>query len=261
MRAVVGVFRTRTDAEHGRALLEPLRIPRNRVILLTPQAGEKELASVPHVSGEQPGMGPAVGAVVGGALGLAGGASISEVIAALFVPGVGQILAIGFAGAALLGAVGAASGGAVGGALERNVFQGVPEEELLVYRDALRQGRTVLVAMTDDDQEAAAARCALHHAGAESIDQAREKWWLGLRDVEREHYEADGKNFAEDEREFRRGFEAALRAEFHERSYEDIRVRLQELHPDAYDGDAFRRGYERGQAYLAAIREHNRQAA
>lgn len=32
---------------------------------------------------------------------------------------------------------------------------------------------------------------------AESIDRAREMWWLGVRDIEREHYNAHGGNFWE----------------------------------------------------------------
>ena len=38
---------------------------------------------------------------------------------------------------------------------------------------------------------------------AESIDRAREMWWLGLSEVEREKDEATGGNFSEDERYYR----------------------------------------------------------
>lgn len=33
---------------------------------------------------------------------------------------------------------------------------------------------------------------------AESIDKTRESWWLGLRDVEKEKSESEGRNFEED---------------------------------------------------------------
>ena|SRR6516165_1988379 len=60
--------------------------------------------------------------------------------------------------------------------------------------------------MTEDD-DAHAVRGALVLAGAETINRAREKWWLGIRDVEKEKYTADGSNFDHDERDFRAGFE------------------------------------------------------
>ena len=58
--------------------------------------------------------------------------------------------------------------------------------------------------MTEDD-DAHAVRGALVLAGAETINRAREKWWLGIRDVEKEKYTADGSNFDHDERDFRAG--------------------------------------------------------
>ena len=60
----------------------------------------------------------------------------------------------------LLGAIGAVGGGAAGGDIESNVFEGLPEDEMFVYEDALRKGRSVVVAMVDND-EADAVRGAL----------------------------------------------------------------------------------------------------
>ncbi len=51
---------------------------------------------------------------------------------------------------------------------------GLPKDELFVYEDALRQGRTVLIALTEDATQAEAARAALLQAGAESLDTARD---------------------------------------------------------------------------------------
>ena len=66
-----------------------------------------------------------------------------------------------------------------------------------------------LIILLAEDDEADAVRGALEHAGAESVDRAREMWWIGLRDAEKEKYQADGGNFEDDERYFRCGFEAA----------------------------------------------------
>ena len=50
------------------------------------------------------------------------------------------------------------------------------------------QGRTVMIALADEGDQAEAARQILQRNGAESIDAAREQWWVGLRNAEKEHY-------------------------------------------------------------------------
>jgi hypothetical protein len=170
-------------------------------------------------------------------------------LGSLLVPGVGPVLAIGLAGG-LLGAVG---GGKAGGAIEDTSTRGLPADELFVYEDALRQGRTVVMAMADNDTDAEAVRGTLEAAGAESIDRAREMWWVGLRDVEKEVYETHGGNFQGDERYFRCGFEAAQHSNNRGKSYDECRERLGERYPDEHKLESFRRGYERGRAYFETI--------
>jgi hypothetical protein len=255
MNAVVGVFKTRSDAERGVAELGPLDIPKDRITVLTPDATEKELASVPTVAGEEPGMGKAMGAALGGAIGVAGGVGLVPMLASFLIPGVGQVLAIGVAGGVLLGAIGAVGGGAAGGAIESNVFEGLPEDEMFIYEDALRKRRSVVIVMADNN-EADAVRGALEDAGAESIDQARDKWWLGLRDIEKEKYETTGAKFEDDERYFRCGFEAALHLKNRDRTYEQCHKVLGDLHPRMHESEPFKRGFERGREYLKTISKH-----
>jgi hypothetical protein len=255
MKAIVGVFKSRSDAERSAAELVPLEIPKARINILTPEVTNKEIAAVPTVAGEQPGMGKAMGAVVGGAMGVAGGVGLAPAIASLLVPGVGPVLGIGILAGTLLGAIGAVGGGGVGAALESATFEGLPEDELFIYEDALRKGRTVVVVMADDD-DASAVRGALELAGAETVDGARELWWLGLRDVEKERYTADGANFEHDEPAFRGGFEAALQLRNRNRSYEECYQELGERDARVYESEAFRRGYERGLQYLEAFSRH-----
>jgi hypothetical protein len=255
MKAVVGVFKSRSDAERGAADLVPLDIPKDRITILTPQATEKELAAVPTVAGEEPGMGKAMGAALGGAIGVAGGVGLVPMLASFLIPGVGQVLAIGVVGGVLLGALGAVGGGKAGGAIESNIFEGLPEDEMFVYEDALRKGRSVVVAMADND-EADAVRGALENAGAESIDQARDKWWLGMRDVEKEKYETTGAKFEDDERYFRCGFEAALHLKNRDRTYQECHKVLGDLHPRMHESEPFKRGFERGREYLKTISKH-----
>jgi hypothetical protein len=242
MESVTAVFQSRTAAEEGIAALLPIGIPKDQITILTPHATEKELAAVPTVEAEQPGMGKALGAAVGGAVGLAGGMGAAGAVMSAVIPGIGP---------ALLGNIGAATGGAI----EKSLSDGLPADEIFVYEDALRRGRTVVIAMADSSQQAEATRGALENAGAESIDRARHMWWLGVRDVEKEKYETSGSDFAKDEHDFRYGFEAALHADNRGQSYESCRDKLRDRYPDNHQNTAFRRGYERGGAYLEAIKE------
>ena len=242
MAAVVGVFKARADAEHAVAELKEIGVPSDRINLLTPEAGEKELAAVPQSQGEQPGMVKTLGALTGGAL----GAGIGEMVATMILPGAGLVIALGLAGGALLGAIG---GEEIGRAAENTIFASLPEEELFVYEDALRHGRTVVIATLSEEGLAEAVRGAFDHNGAESVDRAREMWWIGLRDVEKEHYEAKGRSFDVDEDYVRAGFEAALLPSNRDKSYDQARESLRTRYPQMYDREPFQHGYERGQAY------------
>jgi hypothetical protein len=191
MIPIVGVFRTRADAERCYAELISTEMGKSRIHLLTADVSKEELASVPVMEGEEPGMGKTMGAVVGGAMGLAGGFEVAEVLLAL-LPGIGAVVAIGLSSAALLTALGAVGGGTIGGALENSVFKGLPEEEFFVYKDALRQGRNILIVTPNSRQEENLVKEKLLAAGAESIDPARKEKWLGLHDEEKEKYQSGG---------------------------------------------------------------------
>lgn len=252
MRTITGIFKSRTEAESAVEELRALGIEESNVSLLAPGTPPEELeAQVPTTETEQPGMGSALGGAVGGALGVAGGLHLGAAAASLFVPGVGPIIAAGLLGATLLGAGGAATGMAAGNALEGSdaLSQGLPRDELFVYEDALRNGRSVVIAAADSDEQAERARAALEAAGAESLDAARENWWVGLRDAEESEYVAEGRDFRTDEPVYRRGFEASLHPSARGRVYDEYADALRQSHSDIYGEHAFRRGYERGQRY------------
>src|SRR3989442_1329321 len=113
---------------------------------------------------------------------------------------------------------------------------------------------SVVIVLPDDDQRAEVARAVLSANGAESLDAFRERWWKGLRDVEAAHYESTGQPFAAAEPDYRRGFECALGAGQRDRAYDDVVNKLKQRYPDVYNTEAFRRGYERGQARAAGRR-------
>jgi hypothetical protein len=250
MKTTVGLFASRSDAEDAVARLRAAGIPDDRINLLAPGA-ERELRRVPTSDTEQPGVGTALGGVVGAAAGAAGGMQAAVAVSAL-VPGIGPVVALGLLAGALIGAGG---GAVVGGAVEDSLGGGVPKDELFLYQDALRQGRTVLFVVGSDDDQAALVRRILYEAGAESLDTARERWWLGLRTAEAERYGAEGGDFNRDETGFRLGFEAALRLRPRDAAYDDVVEYLREQYPAAYQDPAFRRGFERGRSYDLGSRQ------
>jgi hypothetical protein len=262
MKAVSGVFRSRSDAARAMAEMHSVGLPENQMTLLTPGKSEAGLETVPAVAAEQPGMGKAIGAVLGGSAGLSGAALVMAAI-----PGVGPITAIGLLGSAVLAAAGAGIGAAAGGRLENSMTEGLPEDELFVYEDALRQGRSVVIALADDEASAMRFRELLRTEGAEAVDAAREQWWIGLRDAEKEHYSKLGKNFGNDENFYRLGFESALHARTRCKEYDQVMGEmtaqiedLERQYPGVELAEPFTRGYERGRDYYQELCSKSRAA-
>jgi len=266
MEAVAGVFKTRSDAEHALSALHTIGFPVDKTTFLTPGSVDKidkEMETVAADATEQPGMAKAMGALLGGGIGVTGGA----VLMAL-VPGVGAITAFGLLGMAILGAAGAAVGGAAANKIEEHSYQGLPEDEIFVYEDALRKGRSVVIALAEDDGQAEQVRTVLEKEGAESVDAAREQWWIGLRSAEQGHYSASGKSFGDDERFYRMGFEAALHAKTRCMEFDQVSgamdAALEDVkreHPGKNVEDAFVRGYQRGREHYQQLCEQDKKAA
>jgi hypothetical protein len=228
--------------------------------LLTP-GSEAKLESIPVDTSEQPGIGAAIGSVAGGALGLTGGLAIA------MVPGVGQVTALGLLGAAVLTAAGASLGAVAAGSLENFASQGLPEDEIFVYEDALRQGRSVVIALAEDNSQAEAFRKLLKTGGAEAVDAARDEWWIGLRSAEQEHYSATGRHFGNDEKFYRLGFEAALHARNRCREFDQISAEmesnledLRQQYPDSHVEEPYTRGYRRGREYYQRLCDQSKAA-
>lgn len=258
MSTVAGIFNSRADGERTVELLHSAGVAEDRISLLTPGTSQNELDEVPTTETEQPGMGSALGGAVGGAIGAAGGLSLGAAAASLLIPGVGPIFAAGIIGAALLGAGGAATGAVMGGKLEDSMARGLPHDELFVYEDALRRGRSVVIVVAKDEPQSDTARGVMEQAGAESVDAARESWWVGLRDAEEAEYSVEGGDFGSDETDYRSGFEASLHPSARGRSFEDDAGRLSECFGEKCKEEAFRRGYLRGQRYQQEMLERHK---
>jgi hypothetical protein len=266
MEAISGVFTSRTAAEHAMSHAHKTGIPADKLTLLTPGTNEqieKEAESVPTDATEQPGMGKAIGALVGGGVGITGGSLLIAM-----VPGLGPISALGLLGAAILGATGAVVGGTVGGKAEGAVTQGLPEDEMFVYEDALRKGRSVVIALAEDDKTASSIRELLKTEGAESVDAAREQWWIGLRSAEKNHYESSGRKFSDDEKFYRLGFEAALHARTRCMEFDQVSAEMdaaledvQRQYPGEKVEEAFTRGYQRGREHYQQLCDEKKTAA
>src|ERR1044071_1949147 len=176
MKAITGVFRSNDDAENARNALRSLGIPEKRIGIVRPGTAPERLeAGVPVSDTEDPGMGRAMGAAVGGAMGAAGGATAGLAAASLVVPGVGPLLAFGMVGAALLGVVGAAAGSAVGDTVEEELGEGIPHEDIYLYKNALRRGHSVVIAYAQDEDQSDKASEVMTNAGAESLETLREE--------------------------------------------------------------------------------------
>jgi hypothetical protein len=251
MDAVTGVFRSKETGEQAVRDLQSSGIHADKITLLTPGKDiREEVETIPAESTEQPGMGKAIGALIGGAAGLSGGLVLAV------IPGVGMVSAIGLLGAAILTAAGASVGAAAGEKAENSMTHGLPEDEIFVYEDALRKGRSVVVVLADDESRAEAVRKKLHEDGAEAVDAAREQWWIGLRGAENEHYSKSGREFRDDEKFYRMGFEAALHARTRCMEFDQVASEmasdveeLKKKYPDAAVEEPFTRGYERGRDY------------
>jgi len=266
MESVTGIFATRAAAEQAYEQVRRTGVTEHKLTLLTPGSADhidKEVQSVPTDTSEQPGMGKAMGALLGGAVGITGG----SVLMAL-VPGVGPITALGLLGAAIVGAAGATVGAAAGSKFEKSTYEGLPEDEIFLYEDALRNGRSVVIALADDDSYATAVREVLKREGAESIDAARDQWWTGLRNGEENRYANSGRSFSEDEEFFRFGFQAAMHARNRCREFDQISAEMDAALEDVerqFPGkdveEPFIRGYQRGREHYQQLCDEGTKAA
>lgn len=171
MKTVAGIFASREDAARAIQRLRGIGVRDDAINVLAPGMSDRQVvASVPTDEGEQPGMGTALGVVAGGATGASIGIPIGAAISTFVLPGIGPIIAAGLLGGALF----AAGGAAIGHKLEDRLSTGVPRDELFVYEEALRYGRSVVIVEAENDNDADIIRTALEAVGAESIDAARE---------------------------------------------------------------------------------------
>lgn len=242
MELVTGIFESRASATRSIEHLRELGVPAPKIKLLTPDLPASEIPrAIPIDDTERAGMGMALGAVLGGAAGL--------VIAFYFAPKAGFFPVE--AGRVFFTLAAAAGGAVVGRRLEQVATEGIPHDDLHLLAEALQQGESVVMAVTESHEQAKAIRQVLQAAGGESLSTVRESWWLSLRETERAEYESRyGQSFEAAEAAFRAGFVAALHRKFRGRPFAAVADELRKLHGAETLAEDFRRGYARGRAYL-----------
>jgi tetrahydromethanopterin S-methyltransferase subunit G len=257
MNAVCGIFNSRAAAESAIKLLTAIGAADDRIVLLSSGIEDERVEEVvKEAESGDSGTAEKVGSALGRGIGIAGGIMLGGAVGSVFVPGVGSVLAAGVLAAALLGTGGAALGAAAGSALDDKVVENLRHDQLHLYEAALRQGRSVLIALPNDEREAQAMLKVLEDAGAETLEHARETWWSELRSAEEAAYKKDGRDFALDETLYRRGFEAALHPRLRGKTLAESAVSLDRYFSDDQHTEAFQRGYERGQAYHQHLLEN-----
>ena len=250
MISIAGIFPRSASAQGSIDKLHSIGITDEHLILLSPGATDEEVEDVvPKVETDERGTGEKIGSAAGRGIGIAGGIMLGGAVGSVFVPGVGAVFVAGVLAAALLGTGGAAIGAAAGSSLDETAAKNLREDELHLYEASLRQGRTVLIALANDEKHAQAARETMARGGAESLDQARENWWHELRAAEEAAYRNEGRDFVLDETDFRQGFEAALHPRVRSNTLAESRVLFRQYFGDEQHTEAFQRGYERGYIY------------
>src|SRR6266852_4809759 len=93
-----------------------------------------------------------------------------------------------------------------------------------------------------------------------STPTGRHRWWIGLRSAEQEHYSRSGRNFRDDEKFYRLGFEAALHAKTRCMEFDQVSAEmesnledLKRQYPDVDVAEPYTRGYQRGRSYYQQL--------
>ena len=159
METTIGVFSSRERAEEAVKELLAQKVPQEEIVFLT--RAEPEASSISKE----------LFATVGGSMGFATGMSAGVVTALVLVPGIGQVFALGFGAAALLGLAGAGAGSAVGQAVAGSSHSVAPTSEekasddAAFFREVLATRRSLIIVRTESNDTANAANAILNRLG------------------------------------------------------------------------------------------------
>jgi len=178
METAIGVFSSRAAAETAVEELLSSGVPAESIVFLSRSAPAATTQS------------KQAGAALGGFMGLATGMSAGVVAATLMVTGIGAVFAAGFGAAALLGLAGASTGAAVGKAVTDTsaATQPTPDEkcpeDVLFFREVLKEGRSLVVVRTESKEIAVPASAILDRLGLSHTGITPVKMQVTTRTVE-----------------------------------------------------------------------------
>lgn len=182
MENIVGIFRSMATAEQAVNELVSRDMASESLTVLSgeaPQslstrtAPEQTLDNIRTTGKETAGAGKGTGTALGVAIGGSAGFTAGATAATLMVPGLGAIFAIGLGAAALLGLGGAAAAAKVGDTIDRNVDTGASEKQVELYRQLLRNGRSLVIADVRSGAEISMVREVFGRLGSEDVETAR----------------------------------------------------------------------------------------
>lgn len=178
MHTVIGVFSTRESAEATFKKLVDFHVPWQEIIYLSRSESQIEAARKK--------LGATVGGWMGAATGMTAGVGAAVL---LFVPGIGEIVALGFGAAALLGLAGARAGAAMGKAVAADeqiepTAKDRCSEEVEFFRDVLAEGHSVIVVRTESQEVANVANGILSRLGINPQQRTPIKMRIAKRHVD-----------------------------------------------------------------------------
>ena len=157
METSIGVFVSRTTAEKALNDLLSKNVPKDSIVFLTRADSEATFHELDEKFSQ---------AFAGGTTGM-----ILAAVMLLAVPGVGQVVGVGFGAAALLGLVGAGAGLAVGKVVEGVADRRQPpadeesSKDAAFFREVLQQNRSLVIVRTDSQEIAKTATGVLDRLG------------------------------------------------------------------------------------------------
>jgi len=166
-KTIAGFFRTRAEAETAESALFDAGFTRDRVSLVAGDTRGHETPALGPIKDVEGDTELAKDAFLGSAIGLAVG------MIAVFIPGIGPLIAAGPLGGAIAGlSVGAGAGGLVGLLKDH----GVSEEEAEFYAEGVRRGGALITAQYSNADEEKRAREILRDKGAIETEELSAEW-------------------------------------------------------------------------------------
>jgi len=177
METEIGVFSSRGSAENALQELLERKVPPEQIVFLTRSGSDGE-----SIIKE---LGTMVGGMVGFATGMSAGVGAAIL---LFVPGIGQVVALGFGAATLLGLAGAGAGSMFAKtAAEAPAMETTPDEkcsdDVTFFREVLAEGRSLVVVRTESADVAKVANEILSRLGVSIPEQPPTRLQIQTRQV------------------------------------------------------------------------------